>query len=448
MNYSETLAYLYSRLPMYSRIGKAAYRKDLTNTLLLCELLNHPENKFRSIHIAGTNGKGSTSHMLAAILQESGYKTGLHTSPHLKDFRERVRINGEMIPESYVIEFVQKYKESLEKIDCSFFEWTVGLAFDYFEKSKVDIAVIETGLGGRLDSTNVIVPVLSVITNISYDHMDMLGDTLEKIAFEKAGIIKHHIPVVIGESAYSNAHFLQHKSGSASRIEDIFRDVAKEKNASINFADQLYNIKRKDVLKVETTYEQKIKIVVEKNSDLSERIFVLDLPGNYQEKNILTVLASIDELRKLDMIIPDEKIQSALSHVKKLTGLRGRWDILQEKPLIIADVAHNEAGLRYALDQLKDYDFDNLHFVIGFVKEKDLSTILKLFPREGRYYFCKPDIPRGLDASELKKKADENGLKGETYASVQDAFIAAKDAALPEDIIYAGGSTFVVAEII
>ncbi|MFI5134267.1 MAG: bifunctional folylpolyglutamate synthase/dihydrofolate synthase [Chitinophagales bacterium] len=429
MTYTEAIHFLYSQLPMYSRIGAAAYRKDLINTLKLCELLAHPEKKFRSIHVAGTNGKGSTCHMLAAILQTAGFKTGLYTSPHLKDFRERIRINGEMISENQVTKFVEKYKDDVLKIGCSFFEWTVGLAFNYFAEEKVDIAIIETGLGGRLDSTNVITPVLSVITNISYDHMDLLGDTLEKIAAEKAGIIKPNIPVVIGRSD--------------SQTKAIFISRAHNLNAPISFADIEWS-------SINSSYHESYSETT--FIDRNKRLLTVrnDLPGEYQLFNLSTVLTCCDVLNQIGFEIKEDSIVTALLSVKTLTGLRGRWEIFQHDPLVIADVAHNEEGLRFALSQLKEFyaSSHQLLFVIGFVKEKDLRKILPLFPKSALYYFCCPDIPRGLNASELRNKATEFGLNGSAFPSAKDAFQAALQEARSEDVIYIGGSTFVVAEVI
>jgi dihydrofolate synthase / folylpolyglutamate synthase len=428
MTYQETVDFLYSQLPMYSRIGKEAFKKDLTNTLALCELLGNPQKKFKSIHIAGTNGKGSTSHMLAAILQQSGYKTGLYTSPHLKDFRERIRLNGQMISEQEVTEFVWKYKNEVLKIGCSFFEWSVGLAYDFFAKQKVDVAVIETGLGGRLDSTNVIMPVLSVITNISYDHMDMLGDTLEKIAWEKGGIIKQNVPVVIGETTDDT--------------KNIFIQKAAEMNAPIFFADQ--ELKAEEVKRNFDSVMYKIQPA--RNRAASE--ITLDLVGEYQSKNIVTVLKSVAILNTIGFHISAENSSSALQQVKKLTGLRGRWDVLQHSPLVIADVAHNEAGLKFSFHHLKEYPYQTLRLVIGFVKEKDLDSILTLFPKNGVYYFCKPNIPRGMDEIILLEKAKSTGLTGTAFSSVSDAYHTALKEASEKDLIYVGGSTFVVAEIL
>ncbi|MEO6167024.1 MAG: Mur ligase family protein [Chitinophagales bacterium] len=418
---------MYSQLPMYSRIGKAAYKSDLTNTIKLCELLHHPEHSFKSIHIAGTNGKGSVSHMLAAILQQNGYKTGLYTSPHLKDFRERIRINGEMITHNAVIDFVNNHKEAVTGIGCSFFEWTVGLAFDYFRREKVDIAVIETGLGGRLDSTNVITPLLSIITNVSYDHTDLLGETLQKIAFEKAGIIKQSVPVVIGERL--------------PETDSIFIEMASFMNANLSFAGDHWEVK-------DSTYQSKLLSLLIENK-LAEKWQVnLDLAGEYQEKNILTVLEAIQVLRRQGFILKKENCIAALHAVKLLTGLQGRWEILSDDPIIIADVAHNEAGIKHSINQLNHISYAKLHIVLGFVQEKDLQKILQLFPNNATYYFCCPDIPRGLDVQLLHERAIELGLNGSVYSSVTKALEAAKMNAFDEDLIYVGGSTFVVAEVV
>jgi dihydrofolate synthase/folylpolyglutamate synthase len=430
MTYKETIDFLYSNLPMYSRIGRAAYKKDLTNTLKLCGLLDHPEKKFKSIHIAGTNGKGSTSHMVAAILQQAGYKTGLYTSPHLKDFRERIRINGQMIPQSEVVEFVEQHKEKVMKIGCSFFEWTVGLAFHYFAKNKVDIAVIETGLGGRLDSTNVIMPLLSVITNISWDHAEMLGDSLKKIAAEKAGIIKSGVPVIIGE---------RNKETDA-----VFIAKARELKSPIRFASSKYRWRETFLVgdHAESVFELRNK----------NRLMVKhDLKGPYQGANIATTLMACEELNKLGLRIERETIFSSLTNVRKLTGLRGRWDVMRTKPTVIADVAHNQAGLKLTIEGLKKVfnHVKKFRFVIGFVKEKDLEKILPLFPPDATYYFCKPNLPRGLEGQLLKERASAYELHGNSYASVREAYLAAlKDANDDDDVIYVGGSTFVVAEII
>jgi len=428
MTYAETIDYLYTKLPMFTRIGARAIRPDLRNTLMLCKHLHNPQQRFRSVHVAGTNGKGSTSHMLAAILQKAGYKTGLYTSPHLKDFRERIRINGEMISENAVIDFVEQNKLLFESIEPSFFEMTVALAFEYFWKQKVDIAIIESGLGGRLDSTNIITPRLSVITNISYDHTDLLGDTLAKIAFEKAGIIKPEIPVVIGEM---NAE-----------TDRIFIDKAKETNSPLLFANELCTTVRSDF------NESLLLLSVENRQEKRTDLYETDLTGIYQAKNICTVLASVYELNKSGFEIEEGDIREGLKNVKSLTGLRGRWEILSKSPLTIADVAHNESGIRMAIEQLNEYPGKRLHFVIGFVKDKSLEHILPLFPKDASYYFCKPDLPRGLDVDILETLASELDLHGKKFSSVKEAFQNAKENARAEDIIYVGGSTFVVAEVI
>ena len=427
MNYEETIAFLYKQLPMYSRIGKAAYKSDMTNTIRLCNLLDNPERGFQSIHIAGTNGKGSTSHMLAAMFQLNGYKTGLYTSPHLKDFRERIRINGQMIPQNLVVDFVERYQHAIAAIGCSFFEWTVGLAFDYFRTEKVDIAIIETGLGGRLDSTNLITPLLSVITNVSYDHTDLLGETLKKIATEKAGIIKPSVPVVIGESNPETAA--------------VFRQTAFEKRASITFADEQWHL-------VSRKYNNGFNEIEIQENGASAIVIRLDLLGQYQEVNILTVMEARRQLLILGLQLDLEKCLVALQAVKIVTGLRGRWDILSSAPKIVADVAHNEAGLSYSIRQLHLDATGRLHFVLGFVQEKDINSILQLFPVDASYYFCCPDIPRGLRTEELAKAAAEHGLDGKSYASVALAFEEARNNAGTGDTIYVGGSTFVVAEIL
>lgn len=403
MTYKETTDWMFSQLPMYQIQGASAYKKDLSNTLLLMNHLHNPETKFKSIHVAGTNGKGSTSSMIASILQEAGYKVGLYTSPHLKDFRERIRLNGDKISEDFVIDFIADNKSFFEANQLSFFEMTVGLAFDFFAKAQVDVAIIEVGMGGRLDSTNVITPLLSVITNISFDHTDFLGNTLSKIAFEKAGIIKSNIPVVIGE--YEE------------ETQSVFLDKAKIEDAPIYFAQD----------NPEVTYE-------------------CDLLGDYQRKNLKTVLQAID-LLKNEFNIEDNQIKLGLKNVIQNTGLLGRWQILKHKPFTVCDTAHNSQGLKIVLDQIQKYHFDTLHIVLGVVNDKDLETILPLFPKSAIYYFCKPNISRGLDAVILKEKANEFGLKGEAFDSVSKAYDKALQLALESDIIYVGGSTFVVAEI-
>lgn len=429
MNYEETLDYLFAQLPMFHRIGAAAYKANLDNTHAICEFLDHPENKFRSIHIAGTNGKGSTSHMLAAILQSAGYKTGLYTSPHLIDFRERIRINGEMISKNAVVGFVEKYKTQFEKVQPSFFEWTVGLAFDYFANEKVEIAVIETGLGGRLDSTNVITPLLSVITNISWDHANLLGDTLKKIAAEKAGIIKNEIPVVIGEVREETAV--------------VFTDKAASVSAPIVFAEVLLRAEQK-----ETTVPDRQVFSIYAGKQLLFDSLEIDLAGHYQRKNILTVIESVLKLNENGFRIEEEHIRAGLGNVRGLTGLMGRWQTISESPRIVCDVGHNEDGIREILNQLALLSYDRLHIVFGVVNDKDVTSILKLLPVNARYYFCKANLPRALGQEELKNQAQNFGLMGEAYDTVYDAFLAAKNAAEKSDFVFIGGSTFVVAEIL
>jgi len=403
--YQGTLDYLFSQLPMYQRDGKAAYKADLTNTHLLCELLNHPEKKFKSIHVAGTNGKGSTSHMLASILYEADYKVGLYTSPHLKDFRERIKIDGEMIPEKSVITFVERYKAEFEKINLSFFEWTVGLAFTYFVEQEVDIAIIETGLGGRLDSTNIIVPEVAVITNIGIDHIQFLGNTLTTIAKEKAGIIKKNVPIVIGETQQETT--------------TVFKEKAKEEQAAIYFADQ----------------EQ-------------TKRYPTDLKGIYQLKNSKTVLSTIQRIQEKGWKISENNIKKGLLSVVKNTGLLGRWQVLQEIPLIICDTGHNEEGIKEIVQQIKTIPHHNLHIVFGVVNDKAIDGVLDLLPKSAQYYFCQANIPRALEAKELYRLANQKGLKGKSYKRVSEALSAAKNNALPDDFIFVGGSTFVVAEVV
>ncbi len=434
MDYKETLAYLYSQLPMFSRTGAAAMTKDLSNTLALCALLNNPQQQFISVHVGGTNGKGSTSHMLAAILQVAGYKIGLYTSPHLRDFRERIRVNGKMISEQAVIDFVAQYQADFISIQPSFFEMTVALAFDIFAKEHVDIAVIEVGLGGRLDSTNVIMPVLSIITNIGWDHMNILGDTLQLIAGEKAGIIKPGIPVVIGEYQ--------------PEVADVFIKKSKSEGAEINFASKLYEVKGEWLNK---GGDEQLEVTVTKASGYklsNSRTFKLDLTGTYQLKNLKTVLAAVDELRRQGFIISDEHIRIALKQVRTLTGLYGRWQVLEHDPLIICDTGHNPDGINEVLKNIVSTPYNKLHFIIGMVNDKDITKVLAMLPVDAVYYFCRPDIPRGFAAEDLKDKAMHWGLNGEVYPSVIAALTAARYAAKKDDLLFVGGSTFVVAEII
>jgi dihydrofolate synthase/folylpolyglutamate synthase len=404
MTYQETTAWLFDQLPMFQMQGASAYKKDLTNTLLLVEHLHHPETKFKSIHVAGTNGKGSTSSMIASVLQEAGFKVGLYTSPHLKDFRERIRINDEMISEEFVVDFVAFNKPFFEENQLSFFEMTVGLAFDYFAKEQVDVAVIEVGMGGRLDSTNIITPLVSVITNIGLDHTQFLGDTLPKIAAEKAGIIKSNIPVVIGECL--------------DETKSVFVAKSKTENAPIYFAQ-----------------------------DNPEVFYECALLGDYQIHNKKTVLQTI-ELLQSQFKIEDNHIMLGLKNVILNTGLLGRWQILKQKPFVVCDTAHNSHGLKVVVNQIIKHQFETLHVVLGVVNDKDLDTILPLFPKNAKYYFCKPNLPRGLNAELLQVKAANFGLQGEVFDSVSSAYIAALDVAQDVDFIYIGGSTFVVAEIV
>ncbi len=421
MTYAETLTFLYQNLPMFQRVGSSAFKKDLTNTIALCEVLGNPQHRFKSIHIAGTNGKGSSSHMLAAVLQSAGYKTGLYTSPHLKEFTERIRINGKEVSEDFVVDFVERIRPAIDRIQPSFFEITVAMAFDYFARQHVDVAVIEVGLGGRLDSTNVITPILSLITNISWDHMDMLGDMLEKIAHEKAGIIKPNVPVVISERQVE--------------VENVFLNKAKESNSPITFASDYYQVLRESA----GTYS------IQHGTD--HYSLQLDLRGGYQSKNLAGVLASMEALRKLGFDISDQSIEQGLNEVMRLTGLRGRWQMIGEKPLVICDTGHNEGGIREIVEQISETHYHHLHMVIGMVKDKDVSKVLRLLPASAIYYFCEASIPRALPAEELKLRAEAFGLKGNVFSNVNDAIRAAKTASAIDDFIFVGGSTYVVAEV-
>ncbi len=444
MNYNETIEYLYSRLPLFTRVGQSAFKANLDNTIELCRRLDNPQHKFKSVHVGGTNGKGSTSHMLAAVLQTAGYKTGLYTSPHLKDFRERIRINGEMISEREVIDFVEQHKSDFEEISPSFFEMTVALAFDFFAKEKVDIAIIEVGLGGRLDSTNIITPLVSVITNIGWDHMNILGDTLQLIAGEKAGIIKPGIPVIIGEYQ--------------PEVADVFIEKALQQYSNIIFASEVLTEARRPKSEVgdqrlEVSGAQEFLDVQLQSMDqsmfrLPSFDFQLDLTGTYQVKNLKTVICALRELKLQGFEIGDAHIKSALSQVKKLTGLRGRWDILSKHPLTICDTGHNPEGVAEVLQNIARVQFEQLHFVIGVVNDKDISKILDELPKNAIYYFCKPDIPRGLEAESLKQKAESFAMHGEAYPSVKAALLAAQQNAGENDLVFVGGSTFVVAEVV
>lgn len=406
MTYPETLDWMFNQLPMYQKQGASAYKEDLTNTILLANHLHNPEKEIKTIHVAGTNGKGSTSHFLASILQEAGYKTGLYTSPHLKDFRERIKIDGKDISEDFVVSFIAQNKSFFEENQLSFFEMTVGLAFDYFRQEKVDIAIIEVGLGGRLDSTNIITPLLSVITNIGMDHVQFLGNTMEKIAFEKAGIIKPNIPVVIGEYT--------------SQTKPVFDKKASETQSEIFFA-----------------------------SDIIQETYPSVLLGDYQKQNKKTVLQAIRVLQSQKQFqISEENIKNGFWNVVKNTGLQGRWQQLKQVPKVICDTAHNKHGLEIVMNQVNNQKFDKLHIVLGVVNDKDLDDVLPLFPKNATYYFCRPDIPRGLDASTLQQKATSFGFNGKVYNSVTEAYKNALENASESDFIYVGGSTFVVAEIL
>ncbi len=416
-----------TRLPMFSHQGAAAYKKDLSNTIALCNQIDNPQQHFKAIHIAGTNGKGSTSHMLAAVLQAAGYKTGLYTSPHLKDFRERIRVDGEMIKTEFVTGFVESMKPAIEKLEPSFFEITVAMAFQYFAKEKVDVAVIETGLGGRLDSTNIITPVVSVITNIDMDHMNILGDTIEQIAFEKAGIIKPGIPVVIGESD--------------PRTAPVFEQTAAKHHAPLYFADKLQYV-------AEWKYEHhKLQVSVESTHHRERDHFLLDLPGFYQTKNLVTVLEIIHQLRIQGYDISLSSAQHGLSQVKLMTGLHGRWDVKQEHPLVVLDVAHNEAGMAQVMAQIELTDYNDLHIVIGMVKDKEIDKVLALLPRTATYYFTRAKIPRALDPTLLAMQATKAGLTGAVYPDVNSALRAALHQATKKDLVLVCGSVFVVGEV-
>ncbi|GAA4279101.1 bifunctional folylpolyglutamate synthase/dihydrofolate synthase [Aquimarina mytili] len=405
MTYTETLDWMFTQLPMYQRQGASAYKIDLSNTFDLASYLDNPEAKFKSVHVAGTNGKGSTSHMLASILQEAGYKVGLYTSPHLKDFRERIRINGEKISKEYVVDFIQRHRSYFEKNQLSFFEMTVGMAFQFFAESNVDIAVIEVGLGGRLDSTNIIKPEVSVITNIGLDHTRFLGNTIPEIAKEKAGIIKDNIPVVIGRAT--------------TETKNVFQEKADMHQSDLYFAEEY-----------------------------TEPLYDSDLKGNYQKENMKTALQTVSILRAKGWQIKKQDIQRGLGSVVANTGLLGRWQILREVPKVICDTAHNADGLIPVMKQLSKERYNRLHFVFGVVNDKDLNTILPYLPKDAQYYFAKPNILRGLDEKKLKDEALKFKLKGEEYASVKNAYNAALQDAADQDVIYVGGSTFVVAEII
>ena len=430
MTYAETLDYLFNALPMFQRVGASAYKADLTNTLFLCSHLGNPEKRFKTVHIAGTNGKGSTSHALAAVFQAAGYKTGLYTSPHLKSFTERIRIDGKEITEEGVVEFVANNKAFLDQLQPSFFEMTVGMAFWYFAKEAVDIAVIEVGMGGRLDSTNVIHPELCVITTIGYDHTQFLGNTLPLIAGEKAGIIKQGVPVVISQTQ--------------KETEAVFSQQAAAMQATIVFADQLW-----EVAKIQVSEDSSIQQLANFKVRSSDGEFNLKfgLNGDYQRFNLPGILEAVKQLRDQGWNLPDQALKAGLENVTEQTGLKGRWQLLQLKPLIIADTGHNEAGILEVVNQLKNYSYSQLWMVIGMVNDKDISKVLDLLPKEATYIFCQASIPRAMDAYELERKGNEKGLIGQVISKVTDALEFARKNASPDDLIFIGGSTFVVAEI-
>jgi dihydrofolate synthase / folylpolyglutamate synthase len=425
-SYQETLTYLYANLPMFQRVGVAAFKKDLTNTLRLCEVLGNPHTRFKSIHIAGTNGKGSTSHMLASILQSCGYKTGLYTSPHLKEFTERIRVNGIEVEQQFVVDFVNRIRPEIERIQPSFFEITVAMAFAYFAEKQVDIAVIEVGLGGRLDSTNVITPVLSVITNIGWDHTDLLGDTLEKIAAEKAGIIKPDVPVVVSERQQG--------------IDSVFKQKASETHSMLYFASDVFTIEQK------TAGGTSLFDVLRSGKVVYAGI-ALPLQGLYQQKNLAGVMMTVDVLRHNGWLLTEEGVRYGLEKVVEQTTLKGRWQVLRKNPQLVCDTAHNVDGIRYVMEQIKSQSFKTLHVVWGMVKDKDRGKILSLLPVDAQYYFCQANIPRALDAYELAAQAVAYGLRGDVIPDVNNAVRTALARATSEDFIFIGGSTFVVAEI-
>ena len=428
--YLETVSFLFKQLPMFQRVGNQAFKKDLSNTLAIAKQLGNPHKKFKSIHVGGTNGKGSTSHIIAGILQAHGFRVGMYTSPHYRDFRERIKINGKFIPKKYVIDFVKQHHTAFAEIQPSFFEWTVGLAFDYFAAQKVDIAIIEVGLGGRLDSTNIITPLLSVITNISLDHTQYLGDTLPLIAGEKAGIIKENIPVIIGETHPDTKPVFDKKAASV--------------GTKIRYADKDFKSKVKNILPNHQIFQ-----IAEQNQILFDELS-LNLIGDYQQKNLNTALAAIQELPAVfpNFKLKESKVREGLSNLQSLTKIMGRWQKLGEKPLIIADSGHNEGGLNITMNQLAKIEYQQLHFVLGAVNDKNISKMLSMLPKEAKYYFAKAAIPRGLDAQVLQDEATNFGLTGKIYSSVKNALRAAKRAASEKDMIFVGGSTFVVAEII
>jgi dihydrofolate synthase / folylpolyglutamate synthase len=428
MTYQEAIEFLYSKLPVFHRVGKAAYKDGLGNTLLLDAYFNHPHRGFKSIHVGGTNGKGSVSHMLAAILQEAGYKTGLYTSPHLRDFRERIRVNGEMMREEEVVRFVKDHSEMIAEVQPSFFELTVAMAFNYFAEKEVDVAVVEVGLGGRLDSTNIIQPVCSVITNISWDHTDLLGDSLEKIAIEKAGIIKPGVPVIIGEESEDTR--------------EVFIQKALKEGSPLCFAGHEFSCRKREIT---SEGYQRIHLLGREGLEI---IPELDLLGDYQRHNILAVFTCITELQRLGFIIPMEKVLFALKNVTSITGLQGRWQIMQRNPLLICDTGHNVAGIREVINQLEKIPCETRHIVFGVVNDKPLTPVLELLPKNASYYFTRADIPRALRPELLQQEASRFGLRGRVFPDVHSAWQVALSEAGSNDIIFVGGSTFIVADFL
>ena len=426
-SYKSALSYIFAKLPMYHRVGQVAYKKDLTNTIQLCEAAGNPQDKIKTIHIAGTNGKGTTTHIIAGGLQSQGYKVGVYTSPHYKDFRERIKINGQYITSKFIVNFLNKHHETIELVDPSFFEVTVAMAFAYFDAAKVDFAIIETGLGGRLDSTNIINPLLSVITNISYDHQNLLGDTLQAIAGEKAGIIKEKVPILIGERQ--------------SEVEQVFIDKAKTMSAPITFAED--NLKLTLLQSANGTKEYQAKY----QDEIWLKSLKTTISGPFQDKNLVTGLCALKMLSK-QIEINDAQLMHFFPDLIQKTAYMGRWQVLGQRPLIIADSAHNEGGLKLVINELTTIKKTHLHIVMGFVNDKDLSKVLALFPKDATYYFAKANIPRGLEASALQTTAKEFQLIGKSYTSVNKAFAAAHKKAQPEDLIFVGGSIFVVAEVL
>jgi dihydrofolate synthase/folylpolyglutamate synthase len=432
MNYQQTLDYLYSQLPMFHRIGKAAYKADLNNSLVLAQYLGNPEKKFRSIHIAGTNGKGSVAHMLASVFQEAGYKTGLCTSPHLKDFRERFRVNGAMMSRDFLMEFVEKHKHFFEKVQPSFFEMTIAMTFDYFASEMVDIAIVETGLGGRLDSTNIITPELSVITNIGLDHTNLLGDSIEAIAREKAGIIKNSVPVVLGRTR--------------ARAREVIAEKAYECKSEIFFAEEEYA-----VINTSKVFEDNVPMLRFSLKGKGERRKLLSsLTGTYQFENICTVASAVDVINKqTDFRISEKSFRLGIQNVVSNTGIMGRWQVLSQDPLVICDTGHNLDGMKKVLENISGIVYDKLHFVLGMMADKDVSEILEILPHKDTiYYYCKPEVPRGLNADTLLGYATAMGLEGTSWQSVKDAYQSAVSAAANNDLVFIGGSSFVVAEVL